>query len=103
MLPTDVDNVRVRMQTAVFHDASGTGSRIVTLVISPDEGYGQSQHKALTNQQVFGPAVCGIPEGVPNAISCLIQLNGGILQTTGTGQDLAGLAGFTNNIYASFQ
>lgn len=103
MLPTDLDNVRVRVQTAVFHDASGKDSRIVTLVITPDKGYAQSQRKSLSDQQVFSDAVCGTPSGVPNAVSCLIDLDGGLLQTTGTGQDAADLASFTNGIYASFQ
>ncbi len=103
MLPTDLDNVRVRAQTAIFHDQTGQNSRIATLVISSDKGYPQAQRKNLGDQQVFGVAVCGVPSGVPNAVSCLVDLDGGFLQTTGTGQDVADLASFTNGIYASFE
>ncbi|MFT8396532.1 hypothetical protein [Propionibacterium sp.] len=102
-MPTDIDNSRSRMQTAVFLDGTGKQSRIVTLLVSSDKGYVQSQRKALDGGQALGQSFCGTPTGVPNATSCIIVLDGGLLQTTETGQDASALAEFTNGIYASFE
>ena len=97
--PTTIDNSPVVMQTGVYSD--GTATRLVTLIVTRDKGYLESRRRKTTAQAGIGPAICGTPQNVPDAVTCTRELTGGLIQTTATGSTAQDLGAFTNELYES--
>ncbi|MDK9345371.1 hypothetical protein FAM22021_002242 [Propionibacterium freudenreichii] len=46
-------------------------------------------------------STCGTLAQIDNSVSCVVEMDDGLLQVTGTGTDVATLAAFANDLYAS--
>ncbi|MFC2689117.1 MAG: hypothetical protein ACFN1H_03255, partial [Propionibacterium freudenreichii] len=73
----------------------------ITLVSTEDRGYAASQLRLLVGPTLHGLSTCGTLAQIDNSVSCVVEMDDGLLQVTGTGTDVATLAAFANDLYAS--
>ncbi|SBN59602.1 Hypothetical protein PFR_JS13-2_669 [Propionibacterium freudenreichii] len=98
---TQIDSARATLQTAIYQGPAGAGTRILTLVSTEDRGYAASQLRLLVGPTLHGLSTCGTLAQIDNSVSCVVEMDDGLLQVTGTGTDVATLAAFANDLYAS--
>lgn len=95
--PTTIDNSSAVLQTGLYSD--GTSTRLVTLIVTRDKGYLESQRRKTTDSTTVGASHCGTPQDVPDATTCTRELTGGLIQVTATGSTAEELGAFTNDLY----
>ncbi|MDK9654372.1 hypothetical protein [Propionibacterium freudenreichii] len=98
---TQIDSARATLQTAIYQGPADAGTRILTLVSTEDRGYAASQLRLLVGPTLHGLSTCGTLAQIDNSVSCVVEMDDGLLQVTGTGTDVATLAAFANDLYAS--
>ncbi len=99
--PTTIGASKATMTTAIYRNAAGDGTLIATLVVTDDQGYADAQAKLLEDSHSTELGICGTPTGTDNSVSCVLELSGGLLQTTATGGDLDSLAAFSGSLYTA--
>lgn len=97
-----LNNKTVTVQVAFYYNQADTSQlRIANLTRGADTGDVTTVKNGLVSAETFDHAQCGTLPEAGSAITCVIAMDGGLLQVTGTSGNLADLAGFSNALYAS--
>ena len=97
-----LNNKTVTVQVAFYYNQADTSQlRIANLTRGADTGDVTTVKNGLGSPETFDHAQCGTLPQAGSAITCVIAMDGGVLQVTGTSGNLADLAGFSNALYGS--